>query len=109
MFSKKEESWYSELADFEVRDTIQPREYSRGDGKEGLEYKVFAVNVNWNSDNREWNVNDWQLDENDRWNADNQVFSRHSQKFLSPLRWDFCFQSLLPVAEHSSDFIRLHG
>lgn len=73
MFSKKEESWYSELADFEVRDTIQPREYSRGGGKEGLEYKVFAINVNWNADNREWHVYAWQLDENGNWNAGNHV------------------------------------
>jgi hypothetical protein len=40
---------------------------------DGSRHKVFAVNVNWNSDNRNWNVNDWKLDENGKWNADNQV------------------------------------
>ncbi|MFZ2303183.1 MAG: hypothetical protein WAV98_00130 [Minisyncoccia bacterium] len=35
---------------------------------------LFAVNVNWNLDNRKWNVNDWHLDENGNWNAGNRVF-----------------------------------
>ena len=40
---------------------------------DGSRHKVFVVNVNWNSDNRKWNVNDWKLDENGNWNTDNQV------------------------------------
>lgn len=40
---------------------------------EGKNGEVFAVNVNWNADDREWNVNDWRLDENGEWNAGNQV------------------------------------
>lgn len=45
---------------------------------------LFAVNVNWNSDYRKWNVNDWHLDENGNWNAGNQVF-RNSLLFFSLL------------------------
>ncbi len=32
-----------------------------------------VVNVNWNSDNRKWNVNTWKLDD-DNWNAGNRAF-----------------------------------
>lgn len=39
-------------------------------------HEVFAVNVNWNSDNRKWNLNANQLDD-DRWNAGKRVFSRN--------------------------------
>lgn len=65
--------WCLELVDFYVPHTIQPQEYSKGGGMGGSRHEVFAVNVNWNSDNRKWNVNDWKLDENGNWNADNQV------------------------------------
>ncbi|MDD5084079.1 MAG: hypothetical protein PHT88_04115 [Candidatus Moranbacteria bacterium] len=37
--------------------------------------RVAVVNVNWNADNGKWNVNDWKFGENDRWNADNRMFS----------------------------------
>lgn len=54
---------------------------------DGSGHKVFAVNVNWNSDNRQWNVNDWKLDENGNWNADNQVlYPSHPLEFLSLFR-----------------------
>ena len=43
---------------------------------------MVVANVNWNSDNREWNLNVNELDD-DRWNAGNQVFSR-SLPFRSP-------------------------
>ena len=33
-----------------------------------------VVNVNWNADNRKWNVNTWRRDD-DRWNAGNRAFS----------------------------------
>jgi len=36
---------------------------------------VFAVNVNWNADNRKWNCNANRLDDN-RWNAGNRAFSQ---------------------------------
>ena len=51
----------------------------------------FTVNVNWNSDNRKWNVNFWQFDDN-QWNVENVVFSRKSL-FISKnhaLVHDFC-------------------
>lgn len=32
-----------------------------------------VVNVNWNSDNRKWNVNTWKLDD-DNWNAGHRAF-----------------------------------
>ncbi len=73
LFSKNIMRWCLELVDFYVPHTIQPQEYSRGGGTDGSRHKVFAVNVNWNSDNRKWNVNDWKLDENGNWNTDNQV------------------------------------
>lgn len=38
----------------------------------------FVVDVNWNADGREWNVNDWKLDD-DNWNAGNRVFSYNSK------------------------------
>jgi len=53
--------WCLELVDFYVPYTIQLREYSRGGGTDGSRHEVFAVNVNWNSDNRKWNINDWKL------------------------------------------------
>lgn len=65
--------WCLGPADFEVPDTIQPREYSKGGGTDGPRHGVYAVNVNWNADDREWNVNDWRLDENGNWNAGNRV------------------------------------
>ena len=40
-----------------------------------------VVNVNWNSDNRKWNVNTWKLDD-DNWNAGNRAFGRNSR--ISP-------------------------
>lgn len=37
----------------------------------------FVVNVNWNADDRTWNVNAWKRDDNN-WNEGNRVFSRNS-------------------------------
>jgi hypothetical protein len=45
--------------------------------------EVFAANVNWNSDNRQWNFNANQLDDN-QWNDDNRVLVA-THKFL-PLK-----------------------
>lgn len=39
-------------------------------GKNG---EVFAVDVDWDSDAREWYVFDWELDGSGRWDADDQV------------------------------------
>ena len=44
----------------------------------------FAVNVNWNSDNRKWDVSLWQFDDNE-WNAENVVFSRKSLYSLTKI------------------------
>lgn len=44
----------------------------------GTRIPGYVVNVNWNGDNRKWNVNAWKLDDDD-WNAGNRVFSRNSQ------------------------------
>jgi len=41
--------WCLGPADFEVPNTIQPREYSKGGGTDGPRHGVFAVNVNWNA------------------------------------------------------------
>ncbi len=67
------------LEDFEVPNTIQPREYSRGSGIDGFRYEngvLHAVNVNWNGDG--WNVNANSVDNLNRWNDGNHVFSRNS-------------------------------
>ena len=44
---------------------------------------VWAVNANWNSGNG-WNVEANSVDNPNRWNADNQVFSRYP--YLSSAR-----------------------
>jgi len=58
-----------------------------GGGKDDFSYimgEVFAVNVNWNSDNRKWNVNAYRLDDN-QWNAGNRAFSSNLECFSRPL------------------------
>jgi hypothetical protein len=40
-----------------------------------------VVNVNWNADDRQWNVNTWKRDDNE-WNAGNRVFSPETIKVL---------------------------
>jgi hypothetical protein len=50
--------------------------------------KVVVVNVNWNADNQQWNVNANQLDDN-QWNAGNQVLSCNSQVSLAYLGGSF--------------------
>ena len=45
---------------------------------------LVVVSLNWNSDDRKWNANAWNLDENDNWNADNRVF----RNFLISLSTD---------------------
>ena len=60
-----------------------------------------TVNVNWNDDG--WNANANALDDN-RWNDDNQVLSRNSEKF-SRLRGSFAFKAFFPAVEHLTDFL----
>ena len=50
----------------------------------------FVVNVNWNSSNREWNVNTWQRDDN-RWNEGKRVFSPETISVLPTLVREFSF------------------
>ncbi|GEM_PF-1853637 len=61
-----------------------------------------AVNVNWYDDG--WNVNANPVENPNRWNDGNQVFSRNSS--LSPRLkvGEFCLQAFLPAAELSTDF-----
>ncbi|MBI2439005.1 MAG: hypothetical protein HYV45_00135 [Candidatus Moranbacteria bacterium] len=40
---------------------------------EGKNGEVFAVDVYWGSDDREWDVGGWELDEDGHWDADFQV------------------------------------
>ena len=50
--------------------------------------RLWAVNANWNSDNRDWNVNANSVTNPNRWNAGNQVVSRNSN--FSPIyEWEF--------------------
>ena len=62
--------------------SIQPQKYSRGGGIDGTSYKLWAVNANWNAENG-WNVNANSVENPNRWNAGNQVFSRNSS--ISPV------------------------
>ncbi len=75
------------------------------DGASHTTSEVFAVNVNWNADNHEWNVNANRLDDN-RWNVGNRVLSSNSPVSPAPLLRSGSFrrQSLLPAAEHPSRF-----
>lgn len=51
-----------------------------------MEYHTLrlAVNVNWNSNDRKWNVNVWKFDDN-QWNAENVVFSCKSLYLLNKI------------------------
>lgn len=79
---------------------MQPREYSKGSGTDNPGYeRSFVVNVNWNANDRNWNVDTWNRNE---WNEDKRVFSPETFP-LQPLvnQRLFCFQfpssTLLPV------------
>jgi hypothetical protein len=65
-----------------------------------------AVNVNWNGN---WNVNANPVDNPNRWNGGNQVFSRNSLFSPSLIGWEFCLKSLAPATDHASDFRELQG
>jgi hypothetical protein len=73
------------LVDFDVPDTIQLGEHSMGSATDGAGYESSCVvNVNWNGDNRKWNVNTWNRDDN-RWNAGNRVLSLETRSACLPL------------------------
>jgi hypothetical protein len=80
---------------------MQLGEHSMGGGTDGSGYKRSClVNVNWNADDRKWNVNTWNRDDND-WNAGNSAFSE-TAVFLPHLPCgSFRFQSPLPPANHA--------
>jgi hypothetical protein len=79
-------------------DSIQPREYSRGSGTEGIPYSTDSdgnlnvFNVNTDSDDRWLNSNYGNPD--NFWNGDNQwvfVRPRNSLHFSPGCRESFCF------------------
>jgi len=74
--------------DFEVPHKIQVfvGMFSNTGGMDGYCHGaiVFAVNVNWNADNRKWNCNANRLDDN-RWNAGSRAFSQLN--VFSSLLW----------------------
>ncbi len=93
---KKYLNWCKELADFEVPNKIQSREYSTDGGVDGFlhenESVLWAVNCNWNDDG--WNVNANPIDDLNEWNDGNRVFSRNSN--ISPAIWqEFSFPEVL--------------
>lgn len=76
-----------------------------------LTSEVFAVNVNWNANDGDWNVNAYRLDDND-WNAGNRAFpcncgdslpSYFGRVLLSMPR--FHPPSILPTSSSCSDSI----
>ena len=70
-----------------------------------------VVNVNWNADNRKWNVNAWKLDD-DNWNAGNRVFSRNSRYiFETPTLpcGSLRFDTFLPSTKHLAYFKKWFG
>ena len=67
-----------ELAGFNAPDSIQAGEYSMAGGMDDFTHACGSVlvNVNWNDINRNWNVNDWNPD--NEVNASRRVFSGNS-------------------------------
>lgn len=63
------------------------------------------VNVNWNADDRKWNVNTWQRDDNE-WNAGNRVFSLETIKVLpSDATGEFSFPVLSSIRRAFCQFL----
>ena len=73
--------------------TIQSQEYSKDSGMEGILYRIWAVNVNWNSFNEGWNVNANSVTNPNRWNDGNQVFSKLSSFNPSAYMRRRCFSA----------------
>lgn len=75
----------------------------------GTRERSHVVNVNWNSDNSKWNVNDWNRDDNS-WNEGKRVFSSENNRFLPDLfSGSFLLQSLFPTSKLSSNFLYSFG
>lgn len=71
----------------------------------GIAWVLRAVNANWNGDG--WNVNANSVENPNRWNDGNQVFSPQLL-FLSYLfGGNFVLQPFSPAAKHPSDFFNL--
>lgn|SRR3989344_854915 len=88
--------------------TIQWREYSNHSDKDGASYSYWAVNANWNSFNEGWNVNANSVDNQNEWNAGNQVLSRNYLCSVAPPICGavvFLCQppSILPISDSFSD------
>ena len=73
---------------------------------EGILHKIWAVNANWNADNRKWNVNANSVTNPNDWNAGNQVGSRNSFRSKT-LLWGLCL--FLPASEHFSYLAKFFG
>ncbi|MEK7093256.1 MAG: hypothetical protein AAB927_02120 [Patescibacteria group bacterium] len=80
-----------------------------GGGIDGIGHACgpVLVNVNWNDDNRKWNVNDWNPDFDV--DAGRRVFSGHSQSSPPLPRGSFRFEAAFPSANHAPEFIRFLG
>jgi len=73
---------------------VQSREYSKDSGTEGILYRIWAVNVNWDSFNGGWNVNANSVENPNRWDDGNQVFSKLSSFNPSAYRRRRCFSAI---------------
>ena len=67
---------------------------------------LWAVNANWNSDNRYWNVNANSVTNPNEWNAGNQVFVRDSLLFFR-FGGSFYYQPFTPTSDHLADIFYL--
>ena len=64
-----------------------------------------TVNVNWNDDG--WNLNANPIENPNRWNDGNQVFSRNSTSFSLSLRpGSFRYTAFLPTTELTPDLFQ---
>lgn len=77
---------------------MQSREYSKDGGTDGSGYeRCFVVNVNWNADNGEWNVNTWNRNGN-KWAEGKRVFSPETIEILPRLKaWKFLSEFLFSI------------
>jgi hypothetical protein len=66
-----------------------------------------AVGVRWIGEG--WIVIACSVEDLNKWNADNRVFSRNSLLFSCRSGGSFHFQPLLPAAEHAVDFFQVRG
>ena len=104
IFFQKNKNWCRKLADLDVSNTIQSQEYSRDSGADGFLHEsvgvLRAVNVNWNDDG--WNVNANSVENPNKWNAGNQVFSRNYCFSPVLLAGVFFFLSISPFLQAPS-------